>query len=191
MKRITVTNDTDSPLYVGAEMVPPRARRDFPEDQVPEHLRPPEVIVHSGEIKVDIAALLEETEVAILTALPRLSDEQLMDVGQAESEKGDSARKSLLEALEATIRERAAAKPPEVPDPMAERRAELAGLAKKPVRDICEHFSTLSDQDLTALEAIEKAAEKPRKGLIEALGEELLQRAAKATQAGAGVGSGG
>lgn len=63
----------------------------------------------------------------------------------------------------------------------AEHQAKLSALARQPVGEIREQFATLSEQDLTALEAAEKAAEKPRKGLLEAIGAELLQRAQNAS----------
>lgn len=67
---------------------------------------------------------------------------------------------------------------PEKPaDPAAVRKTDLAELLKHPVKDVREHFSAFSDEDLTTIETLENAAEKPRSTLLEAIAEEQLQRA--------------
>jgi len=64
----------------------------------------------------------------------------------------------------------------------AKRTAELAEILKKKVGDVREHFSTLSDADLTQLEELEKKRDPvlgfggPRKSLLAAIAEELKQR---------------
>lgn len=64
-----------------------------------------------------------------------------------------------------------------VPDPAAARQSALAALLAQPEVEILIALPRVPDEDLTALEAIEKAAEKPRQGVLEALGAELLARA--------------
>ena len=70
-----------------------------------------------------------------------------------------------------------ATEPAKPADPAAVRKAELEELLTHTVGDVRESVANLSNEDLTALEAMEGAADTPRKTLLEAIAEELLQRA--------------
>lgn len=64
-----------------------------------------------------------------------------------------------------------------VPDPAATRQAALAALLAQPDAEILIALPRVPDEDLTALEAIERAAQAPRKGVLEAIAAETLARA--------------
>lgn len=115
-KRVTVHNPTSMPIYVGSNMVPAGETIDFPESQVPPHLRPR----HDEEV-----------------AAPAEKEQDL-----------------------------------------------IADLQKLAVKEILIALPDLSAEDLSRLEALEHAAEKPRKSLEHAIAEEKLKRAAEKFEAG-------
>lgn len=113
-KRIPVTNNTAMPLYVGSNLVPPGETRDFPESQVPPHLRPAEEATPEEETQTDpLAELLAGSVKDIAEQIGDLSDEDLARLGDLEQLKGDTARKTLLSAIaEETLKRAEAALTP-------------------------------------------------------------------------------
>ncbi|HQS59974.1 MAG: hypothetical protein B7Y56_03455 [Gallionellales bacterium 35-53-114] len=107
-KRIPVTNNGAMMLYVGANMVPPGETRDFPESQVPHHLRPAPVEVKEETPADPLASLLDGNVPSVVAALPELSVEQLEKLGEMEQAGGK--RKGVLNALAEALLTRAANK---------------------------------------------------------------------------------
>lgn len=60
----------------------------------------------------------------------------------------------------------------------------LAELLAGSIKDITAAFGDLSDEDLVHIEELEAAAESPRKGLMAAIAEEKLKRAAAKDEQG-------
>lgn len=78
-------------------------------------------------------------------------------------------------------------KPAESEDAPDESRYDpLAELLAGSIKDIVAAFPDLADEDLARLEDLENAEASPRKGLLAAIGEEKLKRAAadEASKAG-------
>ena len=97
-KRIDVTNNTAMPLYVGSNIVPPGETRDFPESQVPMHLRTAEESPPEAEAPKDaVLELLDSSIPEIVAALADLSDEDLARLKAAE--EAGKTRKGLMAAL--------------------------------------------------------------------------------------------
>ncbi len=109
-KRIPIINTTAMPIYVGSNMVPPGETRDFPESQVPLHLRPQEEAAPAApEQPADlIADLLKLTVKEVVEAFDALSDEELDRIDELENADG-SPRKTLAAAIAEERLKRAAA----------------------------------------------------------------------------------
>ena len=104
MEKFPVTNNTASPIYVGADMIPAGETRHFFLDQIPEHLRPAPAAAVKEEPKDELAELSTGTAKDIIAALPGLTAEDLTRLEEMESARmtGDkpSARKSVLAAVQ-------------------------------------------------------------------------------------------
>lgn len=122
--RISITNTTAMPMYVGSDMIAPGDTRDFWADQVPEHYRPQTApapapteaeLAEAERLRLEaeekakaealeaagkkIAELLANTVENITGSFPVLSDDEIAALQTAEAAKGDDARKTLIEAL--------------------------------------------------------------------------------------------
>ncbi len=155
-----------------------------------------------------IDQLLAKPLAEILEAVKTMSKEEVNALGEREHAKGDAADKELIGRLsevmlakiqteqeaEDLAREQAAAEARAKADAEAARLAEeeakrlagdaaakhaaLAELQGKPVKEIVPALAALSAEDLTTLEALEKAqGEYARKGVLEAISAEILKRA--------------
>jgi len=97
-KRIAVENKTKMPLYVGSNIVPPGEIRDFPESQVPHHLRPAPVAEAAPQAPADpLAELLKGNVASVVAALPDLTDADVERLGELEQQ--GQARKGVLSAV--------------------------------------------------------------------------------------------
>lgn len=91
------TNETDGPRYVGGILVPAGATRLVPADAIivqPAAVSPP--TDQANPLAVLVAGKVTE----IIAALPGLSEDQVETLLQLERDKGDKARKTLIEAME-------------------------------------------------------------------------------------------
>lgn len=159
MKRVMVHNNTNCPIYVGASMIPAGESRDFPEDQVPEHLRPQETVVASEPA-------VETLETAILDAAAKSlpggeyhNREDYVVNGISGHFKADkeAVRSAYREAIAALTTDHAAA---------------LAELVAKPAKEVIAALPGLNDEDLGKLEKLET-----RKTVLEAISALTLERA--------------
>jgi phage-related minor tail protein len=132
--RISISNTTGMPMFIGSDMIAPGDTRDFFADQVPEHYRPaPAQAEPTAEeraaaeeqarleaeerqraehearlaLSAKINDLLSKTVENIKASFPVLTVEELTAVAAAELLKGDAARKTLLESLSSEINSRA------------------------------------------------------------------------------------
>jgi len=160
-KRISVSNNTAMPIYVGSNMVPPGETRDFPESQVPPHLRPadtdaPAVTGHAPRL----ALLLDESVSGVLAKLPELSDADIAAL--IEMEESGQARKTLL---------------PELNKALAERSldAALAGILDADANEIIADLPELGLDDLERLAEME-ASGTSREDVLTAISGELIKR---------------
>lgn len=97
--RIPVKNESNMPIYVGASMILAGETRDFEEADVPLHLRPA-AAAPVAEVKQDpLEELLAKPVKLVLPELANLSDDDLAKFEQMEAAKGDSARKTVTEAI--------------------------------------------------------------------------------------------
>lgn len=114
-KRIPVINNTNMSIYVGSNIVPPGETRDFPESQVPMHLRPADADSNAAETEPDIqpedplAELLRHKIADVEAALPSLSDADVERLGELE-QLDDNPRKGVLSAIGEEVLKRAEAK---------------------------------------------------------------------------------
>lgn len=105
-KRIPVHNNTAMQLYVGSSIVPPGDTRDFPESQVPAHLRPaPEPGPAPAAPENDRAALLDGNVNDVIEQFSVLTDSDLAVLIEMETE--GKGRKTLLAALNDELSDRA------------------------------------------------------------------------------------
>jgi len=160
MERVSVSNTTASPIYVGATMIPPGESRDFPLADVPEHLLPaappaPEPVAAPDPI----AELVRAAAKDILPALAALSDDDLARLGKLEQDAGDRARKSVL----AAVREESLL------------RGELAHTLALEVPAIIAGLRTLEPRLLPRLRAAE-AVGANRPELLSAIDDEATRR---------------
>ena len=98
-RRIPVTNNTKMNLHVGSNIVPPGETRDFPESQVPHHLRPViETEKPAEAVPGDPLAELLKGNVKIIVAA--LNGMLLADIERlGELEQAGQARKGVLSAI--------------------------------------------------------------------------------------------
>lgn len=114
-KRIPVINNTSMSIYVGSNIVPPGETRDFPESQVPMHLRLADAESNPAETEANIqpedplVELLRHKIADVEAALPGLSDTDLERLGELE-QLNDNPRKGVLSAIGEEILKRAEAK---------------------------------------------------------------------------------
>lgn len=153
-KRIVVHNPSAMLLYVGSEVVPPGETRDFPESQVPAHLRSAAAPTAPEPVADPLADLLNHPVKAIAAALaersdlgvPVVSDEQLAALKAAE-EAGKN-RSTLLAAIaEETLRranERAEAEAAAV-KAKTEQEAFLALIASMDDAELGTHRELVAD----------------------------------------------
>jgi hypothetical protein len=99
-----VTNRTAMPIYVGSTMIPAGETRHFPDDQVPEHLRPvapadaaAPVVTTDAPPTDPMAVLLEGTVEDVTAQLGTLDPAQLDALDALEA--AGKARKTLLAAI--------------------------------------------------------------------------------------------
>lgn len=134
--KVSVSNSTAMPIYVGSIMIPAGETRVFNEDEVPAHLRPPAEapVVEPpaadetegnaggeggeggaggeggvGGDDVDVKALAAAKVADILPQLGALSGPHLYALQQIELARGAAARKTVLEAITAESLKRAGA----------------------------------------------------------------------------------
>lgn len=173
MKKIPVTNNTMTPIYIGSAMVPPGETREFDENDVPPHLKP-KAVEQVAHQRVDVVAFLAESAPDILASIGNLSDDQLQSARATEA-KLENPRQNVLAGLQAELEKRGV----KAEDPADAVLKELAGKAAKEVIALLEG---LGDEDLGKLEKLEQGrmdGEKPsaRKTVLEAISEEMLKRA--------------
>lgn len=113
-KRIPVINDTKMPIYVGSNIVPPGETRDFPESQVPVHLRPAPAedtpaAAEAGHEENPLVSLLDQKVDDVKAAIPGLADAEVELLGELEQMSGNP-RKGVLSAVAEEILKRAEAK---------------------------------------------------------------------------------
>lgn len=160
--RITVTNETAMPLYVGSNMVPPGETRDFPESQVPPHLRPPaEPAAAPDEQQADlITDLAAGTVKAAIEHIPSLSLADLERLG--ELEQTGQARVTLLSAISDELLKRA-------------QDAHLGELLAGEADVVFTALPQLSDLEVARAAEIEQGA-AARPAVLEALAAESIKR---------------
>lgn len=161
-KRITVHNPTAMPIYVGSNMVPPGDTRDFPESQVPPHLRTDHVEEAAPVTGPDtvLAALIRESVKEVLAKLPELSDADLALL--IAMEELGQARKTLLDPLNKALAERS------LDDA-------LAGLLDADAAEIIADLGEFEPADLERLSEME-AAGANREAVLTAIAGELIKR---------------
>jgi hypothetical protein len=157
-KRISVSNNTKMNLYVGSNIVPPGETRDFPESQVPHHLRPQEESpAKEPAAPADpLAELLKGTVkevVAVLKGMPLADIEKLGELEQA-----GQARKGVLSAI-ADIQLTHAAQ--------AEMMARVAAFGDEELAAALEAAATDINVDPIYLAALEAEAAKRNPGATE------------------------
>lgn len=104
-KRIDVTNNTANIIYAGSYMIPPGETRPIPESQVPPHLRPVEEVPAAEPQTDQLAALLGASVNDVVAKFGDLPDADLARL--IELETAGKARKTLIEALDAELTDRA------------------------------------------------------------------------------------
>lgn len=138
-KRIPIHNNTAMPLYVGSNIVPPGETRDFPENQVPPHLRPaPEPEPVPFVVDSVLPSLLDGSVADVIEQFAALSDAAIANL--IELEEAGKARKTLLAALNDELSDRALS-------------AAAAALLEGSEEDVLGKLTTASDAEL------ERAAE--------------------------------
>ena len=160
--RITVTNDTAMPLYVGSNMVPPGETRDFPESQVPPHLRPAaEPVAAVDEQQTDsIDDLAAGTVKAAIEQIPALSLADLERLG--ELEQTGQARVTLLSAISDELLKRA-------------QDAHLGDLLGGGEDEVIAALPSLSGLEVARATEIEQGTQA-RPAVLEALAAESIKR---------------
>lgn len=107
-KLIAVVNDTDSPIYVGDQVVVPGNCRHFDEDLVPPHLRPAEASLPAETGPADppadetdpVAKELGCASEQLLDRIAAIEDPGLiMKLAELEIGRGDAAREAIVDAL--------------------------------------------------------------------------------------------
>lgn len=163
MKRIMVHNPTGCPIYVGASMVPAGESRDFPEDQVPEHLRPQETVVTpEPEGGLLATAILEAAEKS-LAGGEYHGREDYVVTGISGHFKADP------EMVRTMLREAIAGLQADAELAQAEKLGELVA---KPAKEVIAALPGLSNEDLGKLEKLDT-----RKTVLEAISALMLERA--------------
>lgn len=109
-----VTNDGDSPMYVGGQMIPPGETKVIEDGDAPPEFRAPAPPVEEEPAKDTLAEIAGFKADLILPLLADLSDEDLARLQGLESE--GKARKTVLEGIAAEGLKRAQVKT----DPAAE-----------------------------------------------------------------------
>lgn len=106
-KRIPVHNNTAMPLYVGGNIVPPGETRDFPESQVPPHLRPApaDEPKPGNDHAAKLAVLLDGSVGDVIEQFSVMTDADLATL--IELEEGGKTRKTLIAALNDELSDRA------------------------------------------------------------------------------------
>ena len=108
MNDVPVCNNTDTPLWVGGQMVPAGETRLLPAHHVPAHLWPAPAAAPAEPPPVDLLAeLLAGNVKDVVAALPGLDAEQLMELEGLEGLR-EAPRKGVLEAVAAALLQRAA-----------------------------------------------------------------------------------
>lgn len=160
--RIPVTNNTAMPMYVGSNMVPPGETRDFPESQVPAHLRPAaEPVAEDLKPSEDpVAALAAGTVKDAVEQIPGLSLADLERLG--ELEQLGKARASLLSAISDALLSRA-------------QDAHLNDLLSLDDAAVIAALPELSDLEVARAAEMEQASQA-RSAVIEALAAEAIKR---------------
>lgn len=150
-KRIPVTNNTNMPLYVGSNIVPPGETRDFPESQVPHHLRPQkdEPAKEQAAPADPLAELLKGTVKEVTAGLDGLLTEDLETLG--ELEQLGQARKGVLSAIGELLLGRAA---------QADMMAKVAAFTDEELAAALEDAKTDIHVDPDYLAALEAEAAK-------------------------------
>ncbi|MEW6647198.1 MAG: hypothetical protein AB1450_08375 [Pseudomonadota bacterium] len=130
-KRIPVSNNTQMPIYVGSNMVPPGETRDFPESQVPPHLRPAAHVAETapapGNDGDPLLELLDKPIKEITPLLTALTDDELTRLEVAEN--AGKTRSTLIAAIAEEKLKRAAGGTAGSPDAAADMDAFAADLA--------------------------------------------------------------
>lgn len=160
--RISITNETAMPLYVGSNMVPAGETRDFPESQVPPHLRPAaEPQVAPDETSADLVAeLVAGTVKSAIEQIPALSLADLERLG--ELEQTGQARVTLLSAISDELLKRA-------------QDAHLGEILGGEADEVIAALPSLSDLEVARATEIEQGSEA-RPAVIEALAAESIKR---------------
>lgn len=130
-KRIPVSNNTQMPIYVGSNMVPPGETRDFPESQVPPHLRPVAQVAETapapGNDGDPLLELLDKPIKEITPLLAALTDDELTRLEAAEN--AGKTRSTLIAAIAEEKLQRAAGGTAGSPDIAADLAAFVEDLA--------------------------------------------------------------
>ncbi|MCE5182370.1 MAG: hypothetical protein LLG15_11260 [Betaproteobacteria bacterium] len=145
-KRIAVTNNTQMNMHVGSNIVPPGETRDFPESQVPHHLRPVDAEEpEKKEEQIDLLAEMLSSKVAdIIAKIPSLSDADLERLG--EMEQVGKSRTTLLSAIAEALLHRAA---------MSDMLAKVAALSADELAAELKDIGTDVNADPDYLAALE------------------------------------
>ena len=175
MDDIAVRNPGSTTMFVAGYMIPAGETRLLPAHLVPAHLRdaPPEP--EPAPVVDLLVELLAGTVKDVAAALPGLDVDQLTELEALEALR-EAPRKGVLAAIAEELLKRAAA-PPVNP---------LAQLLAGTVDAVTEALPSLDGEQLTELEALEALREAPRKGVLAAIAEELLKRAAAPDDPAAG-----
>lgn len=174
--KIPIKNDGESMMFVGAIGIPPGETRHIDREFVPRHLWPEEPEVEEDETQFDpLTELSAQSVKAIKEQLADLSDEDLARLGDLEQQKGEAARKGVLEAVSAALLERAdLAQKGKVP------------LIDQPEADIIAALPGLETVQLVALLEAETAkGDDQRPEVVAAIGAEQVRRAGENTPPGA------
>ena len=156
-KRIPVTNNTKMNLYVGSNIVPPGETRDFPESQVPHHLRPATVEEEKVEVIKDLLVELLLANVKDVTAA--LAGMATADVERlGELEQAGQNRKTLLSAIAEELLNRAA---------NAETLAKVAAFTDEELANEIDAVLSDTAADPEYIDLLEAEAAKRNPGAVE------------------------